>query len=112
MNNLSQQSLLPISRQLGKESENRIEKRKRIQKLKQLLDEKNFNEIVSREEYDEIMERKTFGARTIAQDLVSVQPLSAPSEIIYYMEFFDEEARKKQKQELRRKKIEKLLNND
>ena len=40
------------------ESDERIKRRKRIQKLERILDEKEFNEIVSKSEYDDIMVEK------------------------------------------------------
>jgi len=67
----------------NEESEERISRRKRIQKLKRILDKKTFEDVVSKAEYDEIMEDK----RVWEDGLVSVQPMSAPTGKLFYMDF-------------------------
>lgn len=84
-------SLLPISMRVaaktigldlmgtGKESDKRIKKRIRINKLKRVLGEDEFNNVVSKEEYDEIQE--------IKKDMRGIEPMSAPSPTLMYLDF-------------------------
>ena len=89
----------------GGESEERLQKRKRILKLKRILSEEEFNNIVDEETFDEIMEIKNEGG------LVSVQPLSLPSGMLLYMDYkFEETAQQKAKRirDERLKKFERI----
>lgn len=64
---------------MGGEPKERIEKRLRIQKLKRILSDDEFSEIVDDETYKEILEIKNEGG------LIPVQPLSAPILQILFM---------------------------
>lgn len=66
---------------MGGESEERIEKRTRIQKLKRILSDEEFSEIIDDETYKEILEIKNEGG------LVPVQPLSGPSVSLMYIDY-------------------------
>lgn len=66
------------------ESEERIQRRKRILKLKRILDSDVFKDVVSQEEYDDIIIEKK---DCYEPGLVSVQPLSLPSCMITYLDF-------------------------
>jgi hypothetical protein len=66
---------------MGGETKERIEKRSRIQKLKRILSDEEFSEIVDEETYKEILEIKNEGG------LISVQPLSGPIGHLMYIDF-------------------------
>jgi hypothetical protein len=86
-------SLLPLAMRVAAktiaggeyvESEERISRRSRVQKLKRILDSETFSSTVSEEEYKEIMTEK----KDVWEDgLVSVQPLSAPTGKLFHMDF-------------------------
>ena len=65
---------------MGGETKERIEKRSRIQKLKRILSDEEFSEIIDEETYKEILEFKPEG-------LLSVQPLSAPIGHLMYVDY-------------------------
>ncbi|MCK9416033.1 hypothetical protein M0Q97_05170 [Candidatus Dojkabacteria bacterium] len=86
-NNFSNFPLLPFAIRIashtigiGGEPEERIEKRSRIQKLKRILSDEEFSEIIDEETYKEILEFKPEG-------LLSVQPLSAPIGHLMYVDY-------------------------
>lgn len=82
------------------ESDERIKRRKRIKKLERILDEEQFQEIVSKEEYDDIMIEKK---DVYEEGLIAVQPMSLPSSTLFYMDFkygeTDAEKAEKKRQE-------------
>jgi len=88
------------------ESDERIKRRKRIKKLERILDEEQFQEVISKDEYDDIMIEKK---DVYEQGLISVQPLSAPTgTLFYYMDFkYETDAEKKRKE--RQKKMERII---
>ena len=62
--------------------------RERYHKLKEILGDDDFFDIISEKEYEDFINEKFLPpARTLAEDLVSVQPLSLPSNNLMYMEF-------------------------
>lgn len=87
----------------GYESEERIKKRKRIQKLQRVLDKKDFQSIINKKEYNDIMIIKKEGG------IIPVKPIqSNPRETLYYLDFKYNEAEIKRKN--RKKKIIRILN--
>ena len=98
---------------MGSEPKEHVLKRKRFQTMRDTLGDDTFFDIISEKEYDDFLNEKFLPpARTIAQDLVSVKPLSAPSLDIMYMDYTYEsidESLALEKQELRLKKIEEII---
>lgn len=86
------------------ESEERIKRRIRVQKLKRVLDKNTFENIVSKSEYDEIMRKDI----VYEDGLVSVQPMSLPTVGLYYIDFkYETDSENKRKS--REKKINRIL---
>lgn len=81
------------------ESDERIKKRKRILKLKRVLNNEDFNEIVSSEEYSEILIEK----KDVFKDgLISVTPLNIPTGSLMYMDFCYKDKKKEREDKLKR----------
>jgi len=101
---------------IGSEPKSHRKKRERFEKMKTLLGDEFFN-IVDKKEYEDFINEEFLpSATTIAKDLVSVQPLSAPTGVSFYMDYFYDESEEeinkrlmKEKQELRKKKIKEIL---
>jgi len=100
---------------LGSEPKSHRKKRERFEKMKTLLGDDFFN-VVDKKEYEDFINEEFLpSATTIARDLVSVQPMSAPSGEIFYMDFkYESEYEKnkrlmREKQELRMKKMKEIL---
>ena len=91
------------------ESDERIKQRARIKKLERILDSEQFKEVISKEEYDEIMiEKKDIKV----EGLVPVQPLSSlPTGKIFYMDY-ESESESERKRKERKKKIERLFRDE
>lgn len=89
------------------ESDERIKKRERTQKLKKILGDTEFSNIVSDESYDEIM---TVKKEEYYGGLVSVSPMNYPTPTLMYMNFvYDTSESDKQKAErIRKNRQEKL----
>ena len=83
-NNIQTEFELPIM--IGSEPEWHRKKKNRFNKMKKLLGDKFFD-IVDREEYESFMNEKFLISNPIANDLVSVQPLSAPSSELIFMDY-------------------------
>ena len=101
---------------IGRETKEHKKKRERYQKMKEILGDKDFYKIISEKEYKDFIEEKYLDlGGTIAQDLISVKPLSAPSLDLMYMDVIYENENDKQtrlaleKQKLRLKKLEEIL---
>lgn len=108
------QPLLPIAMKIAaktiasggwnEESDERIKRRKRIVKLKRILDKKSFRKIVSKKEENEIMKVK----REWEDGLVSVKPLSGPTNNLIYFDYkYESDSEKKRKK--REKKLKRIL---
>lgn len=95
------------------ESEERINRRKRILKLKRILSDIEFGDIVSKEEYDDIIVEKK---DLYSPGLVAVKPMSAPIGMLMYMDYKYTSDYKYSKSESirneRRKKIERIFGDD
>ena len=66
------------------EPKDRIKKRKRILKFKDILNKKDFFDTISKDDYEEIMiEKKT----EYIDGLVSVQPMRPPEGHLMYLDF-------------------------
>ncbi|NPV12792.1 MAG: hypothetical protein HPY57_13480 [Ignavibacteria bacterium] len=110
-------SLLPIAKRIAAgtialgfdyESDERIQRRKRILKLKRILSDSEFQDVVSKEEYEDIIVEKKDCHNP---GLVSVQPLSAPIGMLFYMDFIYESPEEKLRKQ-RNEKLKRILGND
>jgi hypothetical protein len=89
----SSNNFLPIAKQVIStdisgvwvEPEERIYRRDRTLKLKRVLGDKRFFEIISKESYDEIMEVKK--TEFIDDNIIAVTPMSTPSCQLFYMDY-------------------------
>lgn len=110
-------SLLPIAMKVAAhtignggyyESEERIKKRERTEKLKRILGDDTFLDIVSKENYDEIMTVK----KDYYDGLVSVTlmgAMSAMSANLFYMDYkYDFETDQEKAERMRKERSEKL----
>jgi hypothetical protein len=65
---------------LGSEPREHVKKRKRYEKMKRLFGDNEFFKIVDKKTYEDFINEEFLpSARTIAQDLVSVQPMNPPT---------------------------------
>jgi len=109
--------LLPIARKIVAstigvggwfESEERKSQRTRVQKLKRILNKEDFNDVVSKEEFDDIMTEK----KDVYQEgLIPVQPLSAPTPTILFLDYKYENKSERIRKK-RNKKIKRILDDD
>lgn len=90
------------------ESEERKFQRARVQKLKRILNKEDFNDVVSKEEFDDIMTEKK---DVFQEGLLSVQPLSAPTGVLFFMDYKYEDKSERIRKE-RNNKIKRILDND
>jgi len=106
-------SLLPIAMKISAktiasgyhyESDERIQKRKRIKKLERILDKETFDSVVEKDEYDNIMIEKK---DCFFEGLVSVQPMSAPSGNFSYVDYIYESEEEKRKR-ICKERLEKM----
>jgi hypothetical protein len=64
----------------GSEPREHVKKRKRYEKMKRLFGDNEFFKIVDKKTYEDFINEEFLpSARTIAQDLVSVQPMNPPT---------------------------------
>ncbi len=78
------------------ESDERIQKRKRIKKLERILDKDTFDSVVDKVEYADIMVEKK---DCFSEGLVSVQPMSAPQGNLFYVDYIYGSESEEEKQE-------------
>jgi hypothetical protein len=76
---------------LGSEPREHIKKRKRYEKMKRLFGDNEFFKIVDKKTYEDFINEEFLpSARTIAQDLVSVQPMNPPNStnsLLYFIDY-------------------------
>ena len=76
---------------LGSEPREHVKKRKRYEKMKRLFGDNEFFKIVDKKTYEDFINEEFLpSARTIAQDLVSVQPMKSPNStnsLLYYIDY-------------------------
>jgi len=88
------------------ESEERIKKRERTEKLKRILGDDAFSDIVSKENYDEIM---TVKKDKYCEGLVPVVPMNLPTGKLFYMDYkYDFETDQEKAERMRKERSEKL----
>jgi len=74
---------------MGETKERKI-KRKRFKIMRELMSDDEFFSLIDRDEYDDIMTIKgCIQAKTLAMDLVSVKPMSAPSKFFTDIVYLD-----------------------
>lgn len=108
-------SLLPIAMKVAAhtignggyyESEERIKKRERTEKLKRILGDDAFSDIVSKENYDEIM---TVKKDKYYDGLIPVVPMNLPTGNLFYMDYvYDFETDQEKAERMRKERSEKL----